>query len=184
MPPRQVAAKIRALRQARGWSQVRLADESRLDPAAVARYENEEIVPTLDVLDRIAAAFGLELAALFDDDAQQGPPPARNLLRSIASNIRQARDAKGWSQSRLADAAGFDAGSISRIETLAAAVMLESLERIADALEVPIVQLLTVPPAGERRGALTAELLERWETLAPRDRRAVLALMQALSSPP
>jgi transcriptional regulator with XRE-family HTH domain len=59
--------RVRALRHQKGWSQERLAEEAHLDRSYIAGIEVGVRNPSLKALDRIAAAFGVRLAALFEE---------------------------------------------------------------------------------------------------------------------
>jgi ribosome-binding protein aMBF1 (putative translation factor) len=52
---------VREIRQRRGWSQAELARASGMTQSAVARFEAGGAVPTLPVLDRLAAALDADL---------------------------------------------------------------------------------------------------------------------------
>lgn len=82
-------------------------------------------------------------------------PPKRHALkrnkppdRSLGTNIRTARTAKGLTQLALAHAIGYlgdDAGAyISRVESNGQAPRIDTLQRIADALGVAVCSLLPV----------------------------------------
>ncbi|WP_284617464.1 helix-turn-helix domain-containing protein [Aquabacterium humicola] len=66
------------------------------------------------------------------------PPSARELL---AINMIRLRRAKGWSQEALAFAAGLHRTFIGHTERQARNASIDSVERIANALEVPIHEL-------------------------------------------
>lgn len=57
----ELGAEVRALRDARGWSQTRLAQAAGMTQSAVARFEAGGTVPTLPVLARLAAALDANL---------------------------------------------------------------------------------------------------------------------------
>lgn len=65
-----------------------------------------------------------------------------NRRRAIGDNIRAARKAKRLSQERLAELAGMDRQAINRIEQGHQSAMVDSLIRIADALGVPLADLV------------------------------------------
>jgi ribosome-binding protein aMBF1 (putative translation factor) len=67
-----IAARVRRLRLARGWSQARLAEESGLSPHAISLIERRERAARLDTLEQIAHAFGLSLPEFVDVEK---PPP-------------------------------------------------------------------------------------------------------------
>jgi transcriptional regulator with XRE-family HTH domain len=60
-----LAYNIRLLRVKRGMSQIVLAVEANTTPATISAIENSEGNPTLEVLQRLADALGVEVAALF-----------------------------------------------------------------------------------------------------------------------
>jgi ribosome-binding protein aMBF1 (putative translation factor) len=57
---------VRELRERRGWSQTQLAKASGMTQSAVARFEAGGTVPTLAVLERLAAALGVTLRVGFE----------------------------------------------------------------------------------------------------------------------
>jgi transcriptional regulator with XRE-family HTH domain len=61
---RIVARNIRQLRRARGLSQEELADLARLNRNYIGMLEREENAPTVDVLESLADALGVEPVAL------------------------------------------------------------------------------------------------------------------------
>ncbi|WP_439892929.1 helix-turn-helix domain-containing protein (plasmid) [Ralstonia sp. 25C] len=70
--PRQVLAdNMRRLRAERGWSQEELSFRSGLDRSFLAHVERCARNASLDSIERIAAAFELPIAALFDEDASR-----------------------------------------------------------------------------------------------------------------
>lgn len=64
------ARKLRALRLARGWSQEELAHRARLDRTYVSSLERKKYAPTLDVLDKIADALGVNASELISGPLQ------------------------------------------------------------------------------------------------------------------
>lgn len=72
MAPRKIhpmtealAYNIRLLRVKRDMSQIVLAVEAGTTPATISAIENREGNPTLEILQRLADALGVEVAALF-----------------------------------------------------------------------------------------------------------------------
>jgi len=57
----RIGATIRVARTAAGYTQKQLAVMTGMDQSALSRLENGVHVPTIVVLDRIAAALGAEL---------------------------------------------------------------------------------------------------------------------------
>ncbi|MBQ1048102.1 helix-turn-helix transcriptional regulator [Micromonospora sp. C51] len=62
----ELGCAIRELRERRGWSQAQLAKESGMTQSAVARFEAGGTVPTLPVLERLAAALDVSLSVSFE----------------------------------------------------------------------------------------------------------------------
>lgn len=88
----ELGASVRALREARGWSQAELARAARMTQPAVARFEAGGTVPTLPVLNRIAAALDarLEIAVR---TAELADPPA-NARRKAAAKKSSDKTAR------------------------------------------------------------------------------------------
>lgn len=72
------------------------------------------------------------------------PPPDRVLerRRAIGDHIRAARLESSLTQEKLAELAGMDRQSINRIEQGHQAAIIDNLIRIADALKVPLADLV------------------------------------------
>ena len=61
----RLAARLRAEREARGWTLADLAERSKVSRAMVSKVERGEASPTAALLGRLAAALGLTLSQLF-----------------------------------------------------------------------------------------------------------------------
>lgn len=57
----ELGRTVREMREARGWTQSRLANASGMTQPAVARFEAGGTVPTIPVLERIARALEADL---------------------------------------------------------------------------------------------------------------------------
>jgi ribosome-binding protein aMBF1 (putative translation factor) len=62
----ELGRSVRELRERRGWSQTQLAEASGMTQSAVARFEAGGTVPTLAVLERLAAALDVSLKVGFE----------------------------------------------------------------------------------------------------------------------
>ena len=60
----------------------------------------------------------------------------------VGANLREARSGRGWSITDLAGAAGLSKGFVSQIENGKTSPSLETLERLAGALGIPLVDLV------------------------------------------
>lgn len=83
----RIAARVRLLRTEAGLSLDGLAVASGVSRSALSLIERAESSPTAVVLDRIAVALGVPLAALFD--APASPAPASPLARRAEQLVWQ-----------------------------------------------------------------------------------------------
>ena len=60
--------RIRDLMEKRGWSEYRLAIESKLSQSTIANIFNRNTMPSVTTLESICEAFGITLAQFFADD--------------------------------------------------------------------------------------------------------------------
>lgn len=79
--------------------------------------------------------------------------------------VKRLRKARGWNQTMLAEAAGVEQSTISKIESGWDGVTLRVLNYVAEALEVPTYTLLQ-----DNRSDSEAKLLQVFRSL-PEDRR-------------
>jgi transcriptional regulator with XRE-family HTH domain len=63
---------------------------------------------------------------------------------SLAINLRRARLARFWSQSELAERSGVSRATIARVELGEYLPQLRTIRRLAEALQVPPQELVTV----------------------------------------
>jgi transcriptional regulator with XRE-family HTH domain len=66
----RIARRVRALRQARGWSLAALAERAGLSKTIVAKIETGDGNPSMETLLRLADALDITLGALLETDAQ------------------------------------------------------------------------------------------------------------------
>lgn len=62
----------------------------------------------------------------------------------LARNVRRVRIGKGWSQEKLSTKAGFSQTYLSQIEAGRLNVPIDRIERLANALEIDLVELLVL----------------------------------------
>lgn len=86
-----IGNRIRAIREEKNLCQIDLAVRAGLLHGYLSRIEDEEAVPNVEALDRIAAALEVPLYKLFYDCAE--PPPLPNLpnRRTIAEIVDGGR---------------------------------------------------------------------------------------------
>jgi len=79
---------------------------------------------------------------------------ARKLL---ARKLRVLRFMRGWSQEQLAEASGLHRTYISSIERAGRNVSLDNIEKLADAFELPIKDLLGATDPGKLQELICQE---------------------------
>ncbi|MEN6324646.1 MAG: helix-turn-helix transcriptional regulator [Syntrophomonas sp.] len=63
---------IKRYRQLKGWSQSRLARESKVSQTYISELEAGKWSPNLSVLRKLAAALEVKVSALLDDETEGG----------------------------------------------------------------------------------------------------------------
>ena len=89
--------------------------------------------------------------------------PTRTRL-ALAQKLRFLRFTRGWSQEVLAELVGLHRTYISQIERGQVNVSVDNLEKLADAFELPVPELLTPPSP--------ADLAEHFKDLGVKEPRA------------
>jgi transcriptional regulator with XRE-family HTH domain len=89
-----LAARLRAEREARGWSIGDLAARSGVSRAMISKIERNEASPTAALLGRLSGAFGLTLSALLARSESDASGEGR--LMRAASQPRWADPASGY----------------------------------------------------------------------------------------
>lgn len=72
-------------------------------------------------------------------------PDSENIREVLAFQIRSRRVAKGWSQERLAFEAELDRTYVSAVERCTWNVSLSNIEKIANALDAHVYEILMPP---------------------------------------
>lgn len=72
----RVGNRIRAAREAKGWTQSRLARElpESIDGPSVSRWENAKVAPGPDYLEALAAALDVDLSYFLAPEPAEGAP--------------------------------------------------------------------------------------------------------------
>ena len=61
--------KLKKLRKEKGWSQDELASHAEIDGRQVSRYENDRVMPSVDVIIKMAKAYDVSIDYLLVEDA-------------------------------------------------------------------------------------------------------------------
>ena len=76
----RLAQRLADLRQQQGWSLEELAQRTGLSRATLSRVERAETSPTASLLNRLCAAYGLNMSRLLSEIEDEPPMPARRLI--------------------------------------------------------------------------------------------------------
>jgi len=90
-----VSSKLIRLRQARGWSQSRLAKESGISQSFISQIEAGTYSVTVATLEKLCAALRVTLAEFFAPDGGEEaiPPELRRLLDKVRELTPEERAA-------------------------------------------------------------------------------------------
>lgn len=64
---KDVLSTITRLREARGWTEYQLAENSGLPQSTISSWYRKDIVPTVPSLEKICLALGITLSQLFSE---------------------------------------------------------------------------------------------------------------------
>ncbi|WP_083280334.1 helix-turn-helix domain-containing protein [Pseudomonas citronellolis] len=67
----RLGKKIKALRQAKGLTQVELAEAAGYDPITISRFERGEYAPGLDALETLGQVFDASVADFFASESDE-----------------------------------------------------------------------------------------------------------------
>ncbi len=108
----------------------------------------------------------------------------QDISARVGDRIRRARTALGMTQQNLAELAGLDPASLSRIECGRIGLHLDTVDRLARGLGLPMSALVADPPqgGGDAAPAQREELLQMYDMLTPHRRDALLVIARALGT--
>lgn len=107
--------------------------------------------------------------------ARSVPEPSSKVLLELGRRVRAARTRRAMTRRALADASGLSMSYLARMEGDGCNISLLLLERVASALGVQVVDLLTPDSPQAIEIGLLVQLLERLPTAAVADLRAELS---------
>lgn len=141
--PLNLARNLNALRTEGEWSMRALTDRAHLSERTLQYLERAEMVPTLSTVEKLAQALGVETGSLLG----QRPVPRRSpeifIEAIIARNLVAARKRLMLTQEQLAQQSGVSRTMIAHIEREARNPSLQTLARLAGALDLSIEGLLS-----------------------------------------
>jgi transcriptional regulator with XRE-family HTH domain len=154
---RTFARNLRHARKAAGLTQHALAKVAACAPRLLANIEIRAANVKLDTITRLAMSLALTEIDLLLPDMDNirierwRPPPVEPLSkteptefrRRLARNLRKRRLAAGLYQKVLSNAAGVQMSAVAEIERTAKNVTLDTVTRLAKALGVTEIDLLS-----------------------------------------
>ncbi len=81
--PVDIAQRLRALRQERGWTLAQTSERTGLSLSALSKIERGELSPTLSSVNKLAAGFEIDVVTLLA--AEEAPVQALDGAASTAS---------------------------------------------------------------------------------------------------
>jgi transcriptional regulator with XRE-family HTH domain len=99
-----IGKRIRQLREARKLSQGDIEETTGLLRCYISRVENGHTVPSLETLERFAAAFGVPLYQLFYEDGGTPETPHLTPRKTIEELVREEGEAgtEDWFLAKIA----------------------------------------------------------------------------------
>lgn len=159
---RQIASRVRTLRDAKRWSQQQLADEASISRSYVAQIESinpkQPKAPSLPVLTRVAVALGVALEELVGDDATM-----RHLREIQTDSIPGDGDSLVMDLRSRIEAIHQDLREVKE-EMQAVRTRFVPVSVVDDSFAVAVIG--RVPADGVRWAAMT----EEWSVEVPRER--------------
>lgn len=163
---RVLGARLRALRADAGLTGAALAERAGVGQPTVSKVENGRMVPSLDVLDRLSRALGLDEPAAGE---------VRELLAAVEAAVETGSELEeGASASSVLDEAVRGAQLVRSFQCVVLPAMLQSAEYARQVF-------LTSPHLGaEAVGRAVAARVERQSLLYEPGRESVFVLTEAV----
>lgn len=156
-----LGSNIQTLRKANGWSVLQLAEKSGIGYPTLLNTEKDKSKPHAATLAKLATLFGVETL-----EGDVVPPHAstegEETSSSVGDNIKRLRDAKGWTQKALAEAADVALPTISNLENGKGSPRASTLLKIQQVLGVTSLNSVpasTPEPSPEEGGASAGEII-------------------------
>lgn len=94
-----LGTRIKQLRKERGWSQDELAYHAEIDGRQISRYENDKVVPSVNVVIKMAKAFDVSVDYLLLDEAPRRPLHVEN--NELVDRLNDIQDLSDEDKSSL-----------------------------------------------------------------------------------
>lgn len=127
--------KIRLARLRKGWNLTETGKKAGISPAYLSQIERGQVNPSIAVLKRLTQVLEVSLPVV----ANQTSPS------ELGQRIKKMRSSLGLTQQELAGQAGISISLVIQIEEGKSGPSLETLERIAIALDISPCSLILDP---------------------------------------
>lgn len=129
----------------RDFSQEEVGQRIGSDRTSISRIERLAPNLTVEKVALLAQALDVSTSYILAEGTahRAGEIPAFEGMGSLGEAVRHLRVEKGLSQRQLGDLANLDRNQISRLETDASSIALDTLEKIAAALDVTVDRIVT-----------------------------------------
>lgn len=125
--------KIKFIREGRSLSIEELAEMVELPPGVLIKYEANETVPDMETLEKLADVLNVSVRYFLESSSG---------AMTVGERVKAVRERLGWTSLSLADKAGVSPGLISQIESNRTQPSLDTLESIAQSLNVSVCYFL------------------------------------------
>lgn len=140
----EIGEKIRDLRLDLGYGLSELASKAGLSPSYLSEIETGKKQPSSKTLDKLATALNITRASLAGKMKETGPN-GKGAPVTVGDKIRIRREEKGWTLNQLGEWVGLSDSYLSEIERGRINPSVETLRRLAEALDLPVPLLFAAP---------------------------------------
>ncbi len=132
-----IGERINKIRKQKGMTQKELAEKLGVSYVMISQYEHGIRKPKIKMIKNIAAALNVEYTELLCDDSEYNAEST-----TIGERIRMYRKEKRLTQKQLAEKANIAETSVVNYETERRAPSVETIKKIADALDIECMDLI------------------------------------------
>lgn len=86
-----IGARLRALRNAKGFTTQEIADKVNVSQSYISRFENGRAIPNIDMLESILQALDTNLSTFFSEDLQEDSEDLIQLIDTVKTLSPEAR---------------------------------------------------------------------------------------------
>ncbi len=133
-----IGARIKSLREERGFSQDVLAEKLNMKRANVANYESGRALPPAEALLKLASIFSVSTDYLLGRDIEEDSSG----FTEIGWIVREERNEQGLTQKELAEMVGISQNEVSKIERNLVDIPSDIAEKIAEAFGMSLPAFL------------------------------------------